>query len=116
VARVEHQLVAVLVDGVQHYTWPRQRPTGPTLARNRALERRGYRVVCVPVNKVWARLPVLQEQQRCLQSLLNEATALTVRPGAVSNSRSGSSSSSDRAASQPVVDKTRPGRKVRAVK
>jgi hypothetical protein len=73
VARYKGQLLALEVDGPQHFTWPGQRPTGDTLERNRALERRGYRVVSVPVNPGWdqQRRQQQQQQQRYLQGLLD---------------------------------------------
>jgi hypothetical protein len=73
VARCKGQLLAVEVDGPQHFTWPGQRPTGDTLSRNRALERRGYRVVCVPVDPGWSQQQGQQQQQQYLQGLLDAA-------------------------------------------
>jgi hypothetical protein len=70
------QLLAVEVDGPTHFTWPGQRVTGTALARNRALERRGHQVVCVPVDPGWAQQRGLQGQQQYLQRLLDAA----VRP------------------------------------
>jgi hypothetical protein len=71
VARYKGQLLAVEVDGPQHFTWPGQRPTGDTLARNRALERRGYRVVCVPVIPGWVQQRGQQQRQQYLRELLD---------------------------------------------
>jgi hypothetical protein len=42
------RLLAIEADGPFHFLRPGRRPTGETLARNRALAARGYVVVCVP--------------------------------------------------------------------
>jgi hypothetical protein len=77
VTRYKGHLLAVEVDGPTHFTWPGQRPTGITLARNRALGRRGYRVVCVPLNPGWDQQRGLREQQQYLQGLLDIALTST---------------------------------------
>jgi hypothetical protein len=97
VARCKGQLLAVEVDGPTHFTWPGQRPTGVTLARNRALEWRRYRVVSVPVDPGWAQQQGKQQQQRYLQALLDRqlstATSdVTTNPTTRRRRRSSSSS------------------------
>jgi hypothetical protein len=71
VARYKGQLLAVEVDGPTHFTWLGERPTGETLARNRALVARGYRVVSVPVDPGWRQQRGQQQQQSFLQGLLD---------------------------------------------
>jgi hypothetical protein len=81
VARYKGQLLAVEVDGPTHFTWPGQRLTGETLARNRALERRDYRVVSVPLNPGWDQQRGQQQRQQFLQRLLNgQPTTATSSP------------------------------------
>jgi very-short-patch-repair endonuclease len=75
VACYKDQLLAVEVDGPQHFTWPGQHPTGDTLVRKRALVRRGYRVVCVPVNPGWDQQRGKQQQQQYLRELLDAAVS-----------------------------------------
>jgi hypothetical protein len=101
VACYKGQLLAVEVDGPQHFTWPGLRPTGDTLSRNRALQRRGYRVVPVPVNPGWRQQRGQQQQQSFLQGLLDgqptTATSdATTTPTTRRRGRSSSSSSSSR--------------------
>jgi hypothetical protein len=102
VARYKGELLAVEVDGPTHFTWPGQRPTGDTLERNRALERRGYRVVCVPVDPGWAEQRGQQQRQQYLQGLLDgqatsknppSATVPTTTPASTTTTSSISSSS-----------------------
>jgi hypothetical protein len=114
--RYKGQLLAVQLDKPRHFTWPGQRPTGTAVARNKALERRGYKVVCVPVYRDWHPRHLLQDQRKYLQGLLDAAIAVngTLDSSSHSSSSSRSSSSSSRVpfAAQPAVASRSVWRKV----
>jgi hypothetical protein len=95
VARYKGQLLAVEVDGPYHFTWPGQHLTGITLARNRALEQRGYRLMSVPVTSGWEHQRGQQQRQQYLQALLDgQPITATSSSDTATSPISGSSSSS----------------------
>jgi very-short-patch-repair endonuclease len=61
--------LAIEVDGPRHWLRPDQRASGPSLARNRSLETRGYSVVVVDGGK-WDTLRVVSGKLRYLMGII----------------------------------------------
>jgi hypothetical protein len=62
-------MVAIEVDGPDHFVQPGNTLSGPTLFRNRALAARGYAVICIPYRE-WSALRTPEQKQQYLQAKL----------------------------------------------